>query len=370
MYMANIFVSYNRESENITRSLVKDIKALGHTVWFDQELIGGQAWWDQILETIRNSDVFLFVLNPESLNSSACTFEYSYAADLGKIIMPVLISEGVSINLLPPALSQIQLVDYQKRDRDAVLRLAKALTNTPLPQPLPNPLPPQPEVPMSYLGSFTVQVGTKSSLSFEEQSTLLVNLKRGFRDPVTTDDTRTLLERLRNRQDLFATIAEQIDELLKSSAKTTKDSHHVSKTEHYYGKTKEKESDTEFFSRAPRLLWLSIVVYTSFTTVFILSSGRDDHGVGLWFMGISLILIIGSVTSFLGKIRTSKICGIGAFAQIAFLASMLFQSIGDPERIIPLHLGIAGVFLGMMWWYEKERKKKQLTKTQSNTNQA
>ena len=212
--MANVFVSYNRQSGAVAKTLTDDIKELGHTAWFDQELSGGQVWWDKILATIRNCDVFVFVLDPAALNSTACKRECGYAKDLGKPILPVLVSEGVSTNLLPPALSQIQFVDYRKQDRNAAIRLARALAAIPPPEPLPSPLPPPPAVPISYLGGLTEQVETASSLNLEQQSVLVIELKRGLRDPGTRDDTRTLLERLRKRHDLFASIAEEIAELL------------------------------------------------------------------------------------------------------------------------------------------------------------
>jgi len=211
--MSNIFISYNRQSENFTKILANDIEKLGHTVWFDQELSGGQAWWDQILASVRSCDVF--VLDPAALNSTACKREYIYAAALGKSILPVLASDGVSTNLLPPALSQIQFVDHRRQDRDAGLRLARALATVPPSKPLPDPLPAPPEAPISYLGGLTEQVDMSSTLSYEQQSALVVDFKRSLRDPKTTDDTRTLLERLRKRHDLYAKIAEEIDELLR-----------------------------------------------------------------------------------------------------------------------------------------------------------
>ena len=51
--MSNIFLSYNRKSEAVVRTLADDIEALGHNAWFDQDLSGGQAWWEQILENVR-----------------------------------------------------------------------------------------------------------------------------------------------------------------------------------------------------------------------------------------------------------------------------------------------------------------------------
>lgn len=211
--MANIFISYNRKSETVAKSLVNDIELLGHSVWFDKELSGGQAWWSQILAWIRDCDIFVFVLDPEALKSTACQRELGYAEDLGRPILPILISEAVSTNLLPPALSTIQLVDYRKEDRDAALRLARALATVPPAGPLPDPLPGPPDVPISYLGSLAEQVETMATLNYEQQCALLVNLKRGLHDPGTADDTRALLARLRKRADLFATIGEEIDEL-------------------------------------------------------------------------------------------------------------------------------------------------------------
>jgi hypothetical protein len=210
----NIFISYNRRNESIVKSLVEDLKTLGHSVWFDQELSGGQVWWDRILATIRGCDVFVFVLAQEPLNSTACMREYGYALDLGKPILPVLVAEGVSINLLPPGLSQIQFVDYRKQDRNAAFRLARALTTVPPPEPLPEPLPPPPESPISYLASLTEKIETASTLNYEKQSALLLDLKRSLRKPETADDAQVLLERLRKRHDLLASIAEEIDELL------------------------------------------------------------------------------------------------------------------------------------------------------------
>lgn len=163
--------------------------------------------------------MFVFVLDPKALNSTACKREYGYAADLGKPILPVRVAEDMSMNLLPPTLSQIQFVDYRKQDRDAALRLARAFTAVPPPKPLPDPLPLPPEVPISYLSSLAEKIETTATLSNEEQSALVVDLKRSLRDLETTNDGRALLDRLRKRRDLLASIAEEIDELLASTPK-------------------------------------------------------------------------------------------------------------------------------------------------------
>ena len=219
--MANIFISYNRQDEDKTKALVIDIEELGHTVWFDHELSGGEEWWQKILHSIRECDIFIFVLSKDSLESTACSLEYGYSNALGKTIIPVLVGEGVSPNLLPPALSKIQFIDYRERDRDAVLHLAKAFTTSPSSLDLPDPLPSPPEVPLSYLGGFVNQINTTSKLSYDEQIVLVAKLKRSLQDPESTNDAQKLLKSLRKRRDILANIAEEIDELLKNAAQTT-----------------------------------------------------------------------------------------------------------------------------------------------------
>lgn len=210
----NVFISYNRQSQAITTTLANDIEEIGHEAWYDQELSGGQSWWDQILSQIRVCDIFVFVLETEALNSIACKREYNYADALGKPILPVLVSNGISTNLLPTALSKIQFVDYRNQDRSSALRLARSFNNIKTSNQLPNPLPPAPEAPISYLGGLTELVESNSALSFEQQSSLVVDLRRSLRDSETAADTQTLLKKLRKRRDLYATIAEDIDELI------------------------------------------------------------------------------------------------------------------------------------------------------------
>ena len=209
--MSRIFVSYSRENQGVVRRLVEDIEALGHTAWFDEELSGGQVWWDEVLNQIRTSDVFVLAVSPATISSTACKREYGYADAVGKPVLPVVVTEGVSTNLLPPALSKVQLVPYLRQDRGEALRLARALSSLPQARPLPDPLPPPPDVPISYLGQLTEKVESLTALDYDEQSALLIDLRRGMQDPETRDDSRTLLGRLRKRRDLFAAIAEEID---------------------------------------------------------------------------------------------------------------------------------------------------------------
>lgn len=213
----NVFASYSRHDKEEVQQIINDCKSLGHSVWFDQELSGGQSWWDRIIREIQQCDLFVFVLSQQSTNSAACTLEYNYAHQLNKRILPILVSE-VSINLLPPALNKIQYVDYRKSDREAILDFVKALNSLPPAGEMPDPLPPPPEVPISYLGNLKAEIETDKSLSFEEQSALLFKLKERLKHKNEERDVHELLRRLKDRDELFFKIAQQIDTILEEGS--------------------------------------------------------------------------------------------------------------------------------------------------------
>jgi hypothetical protein len=212
--MPDVFLCYSRANSAAVAALAEDIRELGYHPWFDRELSGGQEWWNQILGRIRTCDVFVLALSGHSLESEACKREYTYASELGRPILPVLVERGLSYNLLPPALSTIQFVDYTESDRNAGLRLARAFSAVPAPGPLPEPLPPNPAVPISYLGGLTERIQAERELTFAEQTSLLVEVRRALGDPDTRGDALILAAKFRKRRDLLAVIADDLDELL------------------------------------------------------------------------------------------------------------------------------------------------------------
>ena len=215
--MAKVFVSYSRGSEAVVRTLVEDIQELDHEVWFDQKLTGGQAWWDQILSRIESAEIFVMAVDPGSLASVACQREYGYAAELSVPILPVQISEDVAVRLLPPALSEIQIVNYVNADRSAGLQLARALSTMPARDPAPDPPPMRPDAPISYLGGVAEKIGASDPLTYEAQSALVMDLKRGLRDPMNANDARALVAQFRARRDLFKAIDDELAETLQST---------------------------------------------------------------------------------------------------------------------------------------------------------
>lgn len=210
-----VFLSYSRGDATVAAAVGEDVRQMGHAVWYDREVTGGQSWWNAILGQIRDCDLFVFILTPRSLDSQACRSEYTYASALRKRVLPVLCQDGVKDNLLPPELSVIQYVDYRGQGKQAAFALVKSLQDVPQAVPLPNPLPAEPPVPVSYLGDLRAQIEVPQSLTLTEQRDILFRIKPRLKDPESSDDARELLRLFRAREDLLATIAEEIDELAK-----------------------------------------------------------------------------------------------------------------------------------------------------------
>lgn len=213
--MRRVFVSYSRNNLDAVTQLIEDMHAVGIDTWHDQALTGGQRWWDNILANIRECDIFVFALSPESWDSEACKSELGYAVQLGKPILPVLVSEGININLLSPPLNEIQVTDYRRRDKEAAFALLKSINTAPPTARLPDPLPPSPRVPISYLSTLKDRIDSNDPLSSQEQITLFFELEQQLQGGHSPTETGDLLLRLRRRDDLLAKIASKIDSVLK-----------------------------------------------------------------------------------------------------------------------------------------------------------
>jgi len=215
--MYRIFISYSSKSKSVVAKLASDLSITGHEIWFDHQLTGGQAWWDQILTQIRECDIFIFALTTDALESYACKLEYTYAHKLGKPVLPVKMNDDVPIHQLPSELQLIQFVDYTSLDTQAAYRLINALNSAPPAAPLPDPLPEPPPVPLSYVGKLREQIDSSAPLSFDAQASLVFKLRERLQEGDSPEDAVELLNRLRKRDDLYAKIDREIEELLPAS---------------------------------------------------------------------------------------------------------------------------------------------------------
>lgn len=182
-------------------------------VWLDSELAGGQVWWDKILYQIRSCDVLIAAVSKDSLNSDACRRERSYAASLGKSVLPLAI-ETVPTALLPSDIARLQIIDYTQPGDAAAFQLVGAVLSLPPMQPLPSPLPVPPDLPMSYIHDLAEEVALPS-LNLDQQLAVIGKLESALNDPGNRDVAVTLLQQMAVRHDLYAAPARRLDIILK-----------------------------------------------------------------------------------------------------------------------------------------------------------
>jgi hypothetical protein len=214
--MNRVFVSYSRDDHDAVTELIEDVKAAGLETWHDQTLAGGQRWWENILSNIRESNIFVFALSPQSCDSQACRLELNYAGQLHKTILPVLVADGINVNLLPPPLHEIQVADYRRRDKEAAFALVKSINTAPPNPPMPDPLPPSPSVPESYINRLQERIDASETLNSQAQMALVFELEAQLRNGRSSTEIRDLLLRLKRRDDLLDKVGREIDSTLGS----------------------------------------------------------------------------------------------------------------------------------------------------------
>ena len=208
----SVFVSYTRKDQARVTTLLGGLRRLGYEVWFDQELSGGQEWWETILGQIRGCHAVLLAVSPAGLESDACRAEIGYARQVGKAVLPVMV-EPVLPALLPRDLAQLHLVDYTGRNQNEAFELLAALKTLPLPGPVPDPLPAAPLLPLSYVHRLGEKVA-KPALDQDEQYAVVGGLREALQDPELRDAAIDLLRRFNRRKDLYRGPAKEVDDMV------------------------------------------------------------------------------------------------------------------------------------------------------------
>ena len=89
--MTQVFISYSRKDLVFVERLAKDLEAAGLEVWYDLSgLEVGTRWGREIQNALDQSQYFLVVLSPNSVDSEWVEKEFLYANNLKTKIIPLL----------------------------------------------------------------------------------------------------------------------------------------------------------------------------------------------------------------------------------------------------------------------------------------
>ena len=89
--MTRVFISYSRKDLVFVERLAEDLKAASLEVWYDLSgLEGGTRWGREIQNAIRDSQCFIVVLSPNSIESEWVEKEFMYANSQKRKVIPLL----------------------------------------------------------------------------------------------------------------------------------------------------------------------------------------------------------------------------------------------------------------------------------------
>lgn len=178
----SVFVSHSTVNEVTVKEVVRILENAKLNTWYDNELGGGDIWWEQILLNIRQCKVFVFVVSEASVRSAPCLAEVEYAKALNRTIIPVQIQRLGRGS--PNPVAAIQMVPMTRIDQDSSIALVSAIYQAQLgARPLPERLPRPPAIPYGYLQDFLSQI-EQNHLSPDAQVLALNMLRSNFEDEV------------------------------------------------------------------------------------------------------------------------------------------------------------------------------------------
>lgn len=94
--MTDVFISYSRRDKEFTQKFHDALVAAGKDAWVDWEGIPLTAdWWKEIEDGIEESNAFVFIISPDSVQSDVCRDEIDYAVENQKRIIPILHREVI-----------------------------------------------------------------------------------------------------------------------------------------------------------------------------------------------------------------------------------------------------------------------------------
>jgi serine/threonine kinase PknH len=213
-----VFVSYSSRDGAALAQVTAALRRAHIEAWLDEELTGGEAWWNAILEHIRGCDVFIAALSKNYLESKPCQAELRYAQDLDRPILPVQIGPLDSMRVNP--LASVQAIDYQNPNIESGIELIAALhARRANARPLPSPLPEPPPVPFAYLMRLNTALAAPE-LTAAEQAQLFSDLNSGLdtdgHEPTARRDLTQLLIKLRDRPDITWKTRTDVERVLTS----------------------------------------------------------------------------------------------------------------------------------------------------------
>lgn len=114
--MADIFLSYSRQDIAFARRLHAGFREAGMETWVDwQDIPPSTEWLEEIYEAIEKSDVFIFIISSDSVDSEVCSKEVAHAIQNNKRLIPVVLDD-IPARSVTPELAALNWIFFRESD--------------------------------------------------------------------------------------------------------------------------------------------------------------------------------------------------------------------------------------------------------------
>jgi len=127
--LVKIFVSYAGKYVNHALDITEKLRKKGFTPFIDKELLSATGYWlPQILDKVKEANIFLFLLSNEALFSVNCLEEFNCAVDHRRKLILAKVTDA-QIMQMPEYFHDIEMVNFAENDHkgDPFKRLCDAL---------------------------------------------------------------------------------------------------------------------------------------------------------------------------------------------------------------------------------------------------
>lgn len=120
--MTNVFVSYSRADKERVEPLVAFIDSVVGEVWWDDRLVAGESFTDEVERRLNEADYVVVVWTPASARSKWVLDEAAVGRDAGKLL-PVILDGQIP----PLGFRHVHSTDFSKWDGMPGDKCARAL---------------------------------------------------------------------------------------------------------------------------------------------------------------------------------------------------------------------------------------------------
>ncbi len=105
-----IFISYAHKDAEVVVPILRVMQQQGYRIWFDVGIEAGTEWSNNIAEHLRDCEVFVAFVSPNSMSSENCLDEIAYAKSHQKTSLMIFLEENVVL----PHGTEMQTARFQR----------------------------------------------------------------------------------------------------------------------------------------------------------------------------------------------------------------------------------------------------------------